>query len=454
MKRGLPQRWRRQYKGQQYFFRGTYAEALDEWHKVLGKLAAEKPFQAEYDHAIRTRRAMASWYLAQDDRDNQRRMTKEADDLQAQFDASDSPPRLHILIRDPLRGLSPEGSAVWAERFKLMAGQGSQSPEKTIGGAVAKFLNRKRVQAEAGERSMGRYDGYRRCLTDFTDWAGRDTPCANINSNMLIEYHSHLLGLVSAKKSSRGYAKDHMTAVKVFINWAWSLELCDLPRNIKNRDLAIKVELKTIETFTTAEVKTLLAAASGRTKAYLLLALNCGFTQFDIARLRRDEVDLEKGYIIHKRTKTAEYKDVPTVEYKLWPTTLAALKSEMTPQHDQPLALLNEDGVALKREWIGTDGKKKRVDNIRTAYERLNDKLDITTPKPFKLFRKTGATTLASSPLYRHCDIMYLGHSPKGMAARCYSAPDTKTFDAALDWLGEQFGQAQPVAAKRAKRAK
>jgi integrase len=442
MKRGLPQRWRRQYKGQQYFFRGSYAEALDEWHKLLGKLTAEKPWKAEYDHAIRTRRAMAAWYLAQGDRDNQRRMTDEADQLQAQFDSSDNPLRLHILIRDPLRGISPEGAAVWAERFRLMADQGSQSPDKTIGGAVGSFLARKKVQAEAGERSMGRYDGYRRCLTDFTDWAGKDTPCDHINTKMLLDYHSHLLGLVASDKISRGYAKDHMTAVKVFVNWAWSLELCDLPRNMKSRDLAIKVELKEIQTFTVAEVQTLLAAASGRTKLYLLLGANCGFTQFDIARLRRDEINLETGYLTHKRTKTAEHKDVPVVSYKLWATTLDLLRAELAQQPaDQPLAMLNEDGKPLKREWIGADGKKKRVDNIRTAYERLTAKLKLKTPKPFKLLRKTGATLLASSPDYRHCDVLYLGHSPRGMAARFYSAPDRKTFHAALDWLGQQLGQ-------------
>ncbi len=442
MKRGLPQRWRRQYKGQQYFFRGDYQTALDEWHKVLGRLAQEKPWKAEYDYAIRTFRAMAAWYLSEGDRENHQRLKNEADKLQAQFDEADRPPRLHQGIAEPLSGISPEGAAVWTERFRLMASRGSQAAEKTIGGAVAKFLNRKRVQAEAGERSMGRYDGYRRTLTDFQNWAGKDTPCDHINATMLLDYHSHLLGLVGDGKSSKGYAKDHMTAVKVFVNWAWSLELCDLPRNIKSRDLAIKVELKTIQTFTPAEVQTLLAAATGRTKLYLLLGANCGFTQFDIARLRRDEVDLDTGCLTHKRTKTAEHKDVPVVCYRLWATTLDLLRAELAQQPaKQPLALLNEDGKPVKREWIGADGKKKRVDNIRTAYERLTAKLGIKHPKPFKLLRKTGATLLASSPEFRHCDVLYLGHSPRGMAARFYSAPDQKTFGAALGWLGEQFGQ-------------
>ena len=76
-------------------------------------------------------------------------------------------------------------------------------------------------------------------------------------------------------------------------------------------------------------------------------------------------------------------------------------------------------------------------------------KLKIKHPKPFKLLRKTGSSLLVSSPLYRHCDVLYLGHSPKGTAARFYSAPDQQTLDNGLTWLGEQLGQQlQPVEAK------
>ena len=39
----------------------------------------------------------------------------------------------------------------------------------------------------------------------------------------------------------------------------------------------------------------LLNAANQRQKLYLLLALNCGMYTVDIALLRQDEVDLEKG---------------------------------------------------------------------------------------------------------------------------------------------------------------
>ena len=73
-------------------------------------------------------------------------------------------------------------------------------------------------------------------------------------------------------------------------------------------------------------IKTLLAGATDRDKLYLLLMMNCGFTQVDIANLKQDEVDFKAGTITRKRSKTQDYDKVPTVRYPLWKTTLALLK--------------------------------------------------------------------------------------------------------------------------------
>jgi integrase len=434
---GLAARWRKKHRGRIYYFRGDYEKALGEWRQVQGRLAAEKPYRAEYEQAAHTYRTMAAWFLSQADRENHQRLMDKAAELSARFDAADNPPPL-TREEKPLYGISEQGRAVWADRLKTLTSPAHQ-PDRTIGAAVKSFLARKLSQSEAGERSKGRYDGYRRCLTDFQDWVGKDTPMENIAAKMLLDYHSELLGKIAAEKMSRGYARDHMTAVKVFVRWAWSLELCELPRNLNSKDLTIEVPPQKIKVFTVDEIKALLAAASPALRLYLLLALNCGFTSGDIAKLQQSELDLERGYIVRKRTKTKKYEDVPTVSYRLWTETLSLLKQYRSD--DVEVALLNEDGKPLKREWIGTDNKMKKTDNIRTAYERLVKKLGIKHPKPLKLLRKTGATLLASNPKYRHCDVLYLGHSPKGTAARFYSAPDQKTFDKGVMWLGQQVGR-------------
>jgi integrase len=166
--------------------------------------------------------------------------------------------------------------------------------------------------------------------------------------------------------------------------------------------------------------------------------LNTGMTQYDLARLRQDEVDWDRGAVIRKRNKTKNYDNVPIVKYKLWPETFRLLEAHRST--DTILALTNANGQPLKTETIKDDGKIKRVDNVRTAYHRLTAKLKIDSPKPPKLLRKTGATLLASNPAYATCDVLYLGHSPQGVAARHYSALPQALFDDAVEWLGQQFG--------------
>lgn len=72
----------------------------------------------------------------------------------------------------------------------------------------------------------------------------------------------------------------------------------------------------------------MLAACEGfpeRMQLYLLLMLNCGMYQNDIAELRSDEVHWKAGTLTRARSKTRE-RGGPVVTYKLWPETFALLK--------------------------------------------------------------------------------------------------------------------------------
>ena len=99
-----------------------------------------------------------------------------------------------------------------------------------------------------------------------------------------------------------------MTA-KQFISRLAELRLIALPGNIRSRRFRFNHSAPArIETFTLEEMRCLLAACEGfseRTKLYLLLMLNCGMYQNDIAELNRDEVNWTKGTLARVRSKTA-----------------------------------------------------------------------------------------------------------------------------------------------------
>jgi len=155
--------------------------------------------------------------------------------------------------------------------------------------------------------------------------------------------YKELLGQIDGGRLSADYAQNVMNTFRAFVRWAWRRKLLpNLPLTIDDADHTFTVHIKEIKPYTTDEITTLLQRASSRTKLYILLGLNCGFTQGDIATLVKSEIDLEAGTITRKRMKTKKSKNVPIVCYPLWKTTNALLQEHCQPSGT--LALLNEDG--------------------------------------------------------------------------------------------------------------
>ena len=69
-----------------------------------------------------------------------------------------------------------------------------------------------------------------------------------------------------------------------------------------------------------AELRAILAAAKQPLRAMILLAMNAGYGQTDIANLPKTAVDLDRGWVIFPRPKTAVERRCP-----LWPETVAVL---------------------------------------------------------------------------------------------------------------------------------
>ena len=113
--------------------------------------------------------------------------------------------------------------------------------------------------------------------------------------------------------------------------------------------------------FTNEEIEALLGKAKGQTGLHLLLMLNCGFTQKDISDLHPDEVRLDEGRIVRRRSKGRRYATVPIVSYKLWPVSLRLLGEHRSS--DPKRFLVTKSG----RPWV--DKEDKDTDSIRTQFK-------------------------------------------------------------------------------------
>ena len=310
--------------------------------------------------------------------------------------------------------------------------------EETVGAHVEQFMAEKKASVAAGELTAGRDYILRLHLTHFRDWIGCETPVIDIVGKLLNDYRVTLLKEVDAQKWARTTASHRLNSVKSFVRWLWETEaIPSLPRIMGSRSkrLSISRPSPTVVVYSKEEIATLLRRAFDRTKLYILLMLNCGMTQKDIADIDLSEVDWDAGRIIRKRSKTKDEDNVPVVNYPLWPETLRLLRQERCEGRSGKV-LLNEKGNPLWYQEVD-GGKLKKNDNVKSAFDRLKRKTGID--KPLKSLKKTSASLLRDNPKYTSLEDLFLGHAPQRMSDRHYTLAPQTLFDEAIAWLGTEF---------------
>lgn len=171
-----------------------------------------------------------------------------------------------------------------------------------------------------------------------------------------------------------------------------------------------------VQTFGVGDLATLYRLADERMKLCMLLALNCGYANMELATLRREEVDLEAGTIRRERTKTGVQGS-----WTLWAETKRALEAWFSTHPHDDLAIRSPNGSPL----VWHHGGKRREyirDGWRTTQDRCEASGTAVTRLPFKYLRKTGATMIRSIGGIEVSE-QYLSHAETSMA-RWYSVPD------------------------------
>ena len=484
-KKGLTPKWRKIYKGQKFYFRGTYDQALAQWEQKKVELDKQNDENLLLEPYEKFRALMNRWRCPHIAHSLDEMVAEQPhllewivktyiNDILAGLVAiqfAEANPQFQPFIvvdedEDYFRTFAPivvdentdaskyflnqETAIAWCgqvrEEIKQHYNDNYRAAPQatTIAQALEQFLDRQRAKVNGGLQSSGRYSILQRCLEHFKSFLGGRVGVDRLDAIALEQYHSQLLEQMRNGWTAE-YAVLYMQAAKQFVRWAWRKHFIgDLPRNMDDSDLAIATTPKKLKTFLKEEIHRLFSYATERTKLYLLLMLNAGMTQKDIADLTKDEVDLAHGWIERKRSKTKKHDNVPTIRYKLWQTTLELLKKQ--PQHDSVLLLVNADGKPLKVDEL-RNGKGVSIDNIATAYKRLiataNSKAEEENvpkiSKSLKHFRKTSAGKLEDSQ-FSQCSRWFLGHAPRSVADINYLPPPQKTFDRAIKWLAKEYG--------------
>jgi integrase len=119
------------------------------------------------------------------------------------------------------------------------------------------------------------------------------------------------------------------------------------------------------------QVRRLIDAADVPFRAMILLGVNCGFGNHDVATLPLAALDLERGWLNFPRPKTGIPRRCP-----LWPETAAALHKTLA-ERPTPKEKADADLVFLMpagRRWVRTT-EKSRTDNVSVHFTKLMQSL-------------------------------------------------------------------------------
>lgn len=453
-------RWQKQYKGKTYAVscrqlnckptKADSKKAANEWwiakqaeiDERLNARSHPTNIVKHYDEAIENHRIYATWHRQYGNPDLADKAEAVMEWLQESLKTTEPPFPLTKWQYDPAyeEKLDSEQYWVWRERklVILREERGKQTPiENTIRSHIEQYLMLRESQEGVTQSKVGTNETFMHRLNVFKKWVPANAAIEEINEDLWERYYLHLVKLVENGEISDSHWSACLSVARTFIRSRWERRLIELPRNLSS--LKASISNKPIIVFEDEEITARYSKADDRMRLFILLALNCGMYQRDIGDLRQSEVDWKAGRITRQRTKTRKRsKKVPTVNYKLWPSTFELLKEHRS--EDSEFALLNQDGRPLWHQKR-VDGKYRKSDAIKNLYFRLQrDELpEGMEHKPFKTFRKTSASRLEEHDKYGRYSEYFLGEAPSSITQKHYAVPSKKQFDAALAWLWEQL---------------
>lgn len=194
----------------------------------------------------------------------------------------------------------------------------------TVEGLINLWLDDRLTDANAGLIETKTWDRYKRWGAFCADQLGRKAAASAITTNDFKELHR----AITAK------TKDSPSVGRVAVNiakmpWKWGLDNGKVDKvamgsrfkGPPKSELRVKRFDRGRQTYEAAEIHKMLGSAQPYMRAAILLGINGGYTQAEIATLESDWLDLKSGVIDHLRGKTKFARRVT-----LWPETIKALQ--------------------------------------------------------------------------------------------------------------------------------
>lgn len=338
------------------------------------------------------------------------------------------------LKREPTPIVQPEDMPSWSQGYgfapmldHIEPGQGVPTETK-ISALIKEYLDRRLREVNAGELSLQMYAEDKRYLTYFQDFLiGHYLDCIHVDqvtASVLSHYRSH----AQEEAKSGRTLKKRLATLSKWMHWLADENFLEaLPKDMNRYAKVKSLGGGPKEFFTVDEVKRLYAAANERMKLWILLGLNAGLTQREIATLEASMIDWDNGILERPRNKTGEL-----TRAKLWPVTLSKLKQQRSPNGSPLLVTASGQPLVVDRE---VDGKVSRTDTIGNRFNKF--RVNVGVSPPFKAFRKTGADFIEERQ--PELTSFYLSHATQGTKTYYVRQHFDRLFEV-TDGMREHFG--------------
>lgn len=266
----------------------------------------------------------------------------------------------------------PQGQAaldLWlAQKDELLAGR-TPKP-KADGVAIKDLLNQFRVAkkqlVDEGEIRDRTFAQYHPTLERIRNTFGRMRLLADLTPADFQELRKAI-----ANGRALTSIRLEIAKTRAVFNWGFRNQLLDRPvvyGDSLNSPSAKAIKCKRDEQgnkdFDASEIQAMLANSCPSMRAMILLGVNAGYGNTDLARLPKSKVDLIGGWVTFPRPKTGAVRRA-----KLWPETVDALKAVLAKPRkpidaaDADLVFLTEHGNRYVRF-----GEKSWTDSIQNLF--------------------------------------------------------------------------------------
>lgn len=296
----------------------------------------------------------------------------------------------------------------------------------TVGELCEQFLAAKNAKLESGELSARTLAGYQLTARFLVKHLRDDRTVKSLRPLDFVRLRAAM-----AKGRSTAALGNHIRHARIIMRWASDMDLVEVPVKMgpefrepskadKRRDRSQRTRERGRREFTRDELLVLLAILRRRPqlRAMVLLAINCGFGQTDIATLPRSALTRNLGWIDYARAKTAIDRRCP-----LWPETAEALREVLSMDHAEPanpddadLVFLTTNGMpwARMRESTREDGTVRwtTIDSVGLEFGKVLRRVGIKRDgvnfyalrHTFQTVAEEAGDTLAVSKIMGHAD--------------------------------------------------